>query len=81
MTIQPFTFADAASRPSAGPQFVQVLIDRVPTCARIREGWVAQDGTFLWSVVLLSPVRGRGSFPEHRVRQCSDLDGLCDCAA
>lgn len=81
MTGQPFPMADALSRPCEGPHFVQVLIGKVPTCARIREGWVAQDGTFLWSVALLSPIQGRGSFPEHRVRRCSGLDGRCSCAA
>lgn len=81
MSGQPFTLADSLARPSSGPQFVQVLIGTVPACARIRQGWVAPEGAFLWSVDLLGPVYGRGSFPEHRVRQCSDLDGLCDCAA
>lgn len=80
MSCHPFTFAEASACPSKGPQFVQVLIGKVPTCARVREGWVAQDGTFLWSVSLLSPFHGHGSFPEHRVRQCSNLDGHCVCA-
>ena len=81
MSGQPFTCAEALSKPSSGPQFVQVLIGKVPTCARIREGWIAQDGTFLWSVALLSPVYGKGSFPERLVRQCSGVDGRCACAA
>lgn len=81
MSCHPFTFAEASACPSTGPQFVQVLIGKVSTCARICEGWVAQDGTFLWSLSLLSPIQGRGSFPEHRMRQCSGLDGRCSCAA
>lgn len=81
MSLQPFTLAQSLARPSSGPQFVQVLVNRVPTCARIREGWVAQDGSFLWSVALISPVHGKGSFPERLVRQCSGVDGRCACAA
>lgn len=81
MSGQPFTIAEAASCSSGGRQFVQVLINRVPICARIRDGWVSPDGVFLWSVALLSPVHGRGSFPERLVRQCSGLDGCCSCAA
>lgn len=75
----PYTFRESlASKP--GPVFVQVKIAQSANCARVREGWIASDGAFLWSLDLLSPFSGRASFPELRVRSCSGVDGRCFCA-
>lgn len=73
------TFRDSLALPRNTPVFVQVRISQVPTCARVREGWVASDGTFLWSLDLLGPFYGRGSFPESRVLACSTFDDRCTC--
>lgn len=75
----PYTFA-ASTRSRPGPVFVQVQISKVSHCARVREGWIANDGAFLWALDLLFPFRGRASFPEMRVRSCSGVDGRCLCA-
>jgi len=69
-----------ASRQAFKPVFVQVQISQSSNCALLRDGWVAGDGSFLWSLDLLMPYKGRGSFPEHRVRTCSGFDGRCTCA-
>lgn len=76
----PLTVRESMRLPP-GPVFVQVAIAKVPTCARLLDGWVAPDGTFLWSLQLLAPYKGRASFPETRVRTCSTQDGHCTCAA
>lgn len=76
----PFTFRDSlAAKP--GPVFVQVQISKVTHCAKVRQGWIANDGAFLWALDLLFPFSGRASFPESRVRSCSGVDGRCLCAS
>jgi hypothetical protein len=78
-TTTPYTFA-ASTRSRPGPVFVQVKIAQSSNCARVREGWIANDGAFLWALDLLFPFQGRASFPEMRVRSCSGVDGRCLCA-
>lgn len=75
----PFTFRESLQCTEPHP-YVQVLINRSAVCSQVKEGWVARDGTFLWSVSLLGPFYGSGSFPERMVRQCSGVDGTCACA-
>jgi hypothetical protein len=78
-TSLPYTFAASLSA-KRGPVFVQVKIAQSSNCARVREGWIANDGSFLWALDLLFPFCGRASFPESRVRSCSGVDGRCICA-
>lgn len=78
-TSTPYTFA-ASTKSRPGPVFVQVKIAQSSNCARVREGWIANDGAFLWALDLLFPFRGRASFPEMRVRSCSGVDGRCLCS-
>lgn len=75
----PFTFRESLGCSEPHP-FVQVLLNRSAVCAQVKSGWVANDGAFLWSVSLLGPFYGSGSFPERMVRQCSGVDGTCICA-
>lgn len=75
----PFTFRESLAA-GRGPVHVQVQISKVTTCAKVREGWIGNDGTFLWALELLMPYKGRASFPENRVRRCSGVDGFCLCA-
>ena len=76
---EPFTAAQAHQQTGSNP-LVQVLISQTATCARVKHGWIARDGTFLWSLDLLGPFHGSGSFPERLVRQCSGIDDTCRCA-
>jgi len=78
--VEPFTFAQAVKLTADRPVFVQVRLSGSPCCARVRDSWIGRDGTFLWSLDLLSPFAGLGSFPAERVRQCSGVDGACLCA-
>lgn len=76
---EPFTAAQAHQQTGSNP-LVQVFISQVATCARVKHGWIARDGTFLWSLDLLGPFYGSGSFPVRLVRQCSGIDDTCRCA-
>jgi len=62
--------------------FVQVKKQSVTCCARLKDVTTTPDGLDLWRVELLGPgpFRGMASVHPRQTRQCSGLDGHCQCA-
>lgn len=60
--------------------FVQVNYHGTPVCGKVLDAWDTHDAQEMWNVDLIGEVKGRMSFPVHKVRQCSGIDGHCHCA-
>lgn len=71
--------ADAAESKTPLRQYVQVSFQGAPTCGIIRDAFDDSDGKPMWKVDCIGDVKGRMNFPVRLVRQCSGLDGRCQC--
>lgn len=89
MTSEPYTHTVHASRCAAAgrqgvtlkSQFVQYTYWGASQCARIIEAWDTVDRREMWKLEMIGPqLKGIGSFPVHKTRQCSGIDGRCVCA-
>jgi hypothetical protein len=73
--------AGAAPGKALEPQHVQYTYHGCTQCAVILDGWTTPSGQDLWKLEMRGPqLVGTGWFPVHKTRQCSGLDGRCNCA-
>lgn len=56
---------------------VQIKRTGCTLCGVVRDAFEARDGRGVYQV---STILGTGWFPESHVRQCSGVDGRCECA-